>query len=449
LITKEATLTEHFPAPWKLAVIVTIPKENKNPQYPENRRPISLTQIFPPSFFKDSCSAFGYYVIILRLVESATKEYNMKAYTPAYIPKAYDTVWHTGLIYKLMKSGLPDVFVKFIASFLSRRKFQIKEGAALFSVHEAYAGLPQGSVLGPTLYNIYTADIPTHPETNIAQFGYDTAVLITHQNPLYAARTLQVHISLLENWFQKWRLTLNADKTQAICFTKCTMKRIPKLIICDKELEYQPTAKYLGVTLDQRLPWHQHLHQIKGKSIKRKLHLYKALVLPIITYAAPSWGYMNSNAYKPLQVAQNKALKLIHGSDWFTRTSQIHEDLNMPYIHEVLIKIIRKFYSRLQRSPNYFIKRIGDYDVDDFRLYRTPKMAIFDIGWFREQVGQLLPVSQTMRVTPSQDVLHIRHLSPEDAGRWVCRVSNQFGEQRLETQLTVTAQLSAHVLPQL
>jgi hypothetical protein len=64
-------------------------------------------------------------------------------------------------------------------------------------------------------------------------------------------------------------------------------------------------------------------------------------------------------------------------------------------------------------------------------------------------MGQLRPVTQTMRVTPSQDVLHIRHLSPEDAGRWVCRVANQFGEQRLETQLTVTAQLSVHVQPQL
>jgi hypothetical protein len=64
-------------------------------------------------------------------------------------------------------------------------------------------------------------------------------------------------------------------------------------------------------------------------------------------------------------------------------------------------------------------------------------------------MGQLRPVTQTMHVTPSQDVLHIRHLSPEDAGRWVCRVSNQFGEQRLETQLTVTAQLSVHVQPQL
>jgi hypothetical protein len=69
--------------------------------------------------------------------------------------------------------------------------------------------------------------------------------------------------------------------------------------------------------------------------------------------------------------------------------------------------------------------------------------------WFRDQIGQLRPVTQSARVTPSQDVLHIRHLSPEDAGRWVCRVSNQFGEQRLETQLTVTAQLSAHVQPQL
>jgi hypothetical protein len=69
--------------------------------------------------------------------------------------------------------------------------------------------------------------------------------------------------------------------------------------------------------------------------------------------------------------------------------------------------------------------------------------------WFRDLHGQLRPVTQTLRVMPSQDVLHIRHLSPEDAGRWVCRVSNQFGEQRLETQLIVTAQLSAHVQPQL
>jgi hypothetical protein len=88
---------------------------------------------------------------------------------------------------------------------------------------------------------------------------------------------------------------------------------------------------------------------------------------------------------------------------------------------------------------------LNDAFVCYFHLRLFP--AIY--RWFREQMGQLRPVTQTMRVTPSQDVLHIRHVSPEDAGRWVCRVSNQFGEQRLETQLTVTAQLSVHVQPQL
>jgi hypothetical protein len=85
--------------------------------------------------------------------------------------------------------------------------------------------------------------------------------------------------------------------------------------------------------------------------------------------------------------------------------------------------------------------------ISEILLYSTLFPVMY--RWFRDQMGQLRPVTQTMLVTPSQGVLHIRHLSPEDAGRWVCRVSNQFGEQRLETQLTVTAQLSVHVQPQL
>ncbi|KAJ4432530.1 hypothetical protein ANN_21152 [Periplaneta americana] len=97
------------------------------------------------------------------------------------------------------KNSVTDVFRRFrvlllrdcfIASFLNRQKFQIKEGAALSSVHDVHAGLPQGSVIGPILYNIYTADMPTHPKTNIGQFADDTAVLITHQNPTNSHSTL-------------------------------------------------------------------------------------------------------------------------------------------------------------------------------------------------------------------------------------------------------------------
>ncbi|GLG96443.1 Uncharacterized protein GBIM_03426 [Gryllus bimaculatus] len=69
--------------------------------------------------------------------------------------------------------------------------------------------------------------------------------------------------------------------------------------------------------------------------------------------------------------------------------------------------------------------------------------------WLREVSGQLRPVAASLRVAPAQDVLHIRHVGAEDAGRWVCRVHNQFGEQHLDTQLAVTAPLAVHVQPQL
>ncbi|XP_044257604.1 Down syndrome cell adhesion molecule-like protein Dscam2 isoform X1 [Tribolium madens] len=70
-------------------------------------------------------------------------------------------------------------------------------------------------------------------------------------------------------------------------------------------------------------------------------------------------------------------------------------------------------------------------------------------NWFREIESHLQPVHSSARFEPSQDILHIRRLKSEDAGRWTCKVSNNFGEQRLDIHLTVTAHLSVHVLPQL
>lgn len=73
----------------------------------------------------------------------------------------------------------------------------------------------------------------------------------------------------------------------------------------------------------------------------------------------------------------------------------------------------------------------------------------FSYSWFREIEGHLQPVHSSARFEPSQDILYIRRLKSEDAGRWTCKVSNSFGEQRLDIRLTVTAHLSVHVLPQL
>ncbi|XP_017776462.1 PREDICTED: Down syndrome cell adhesion molecule-like protein Dscam2 isoform X2 [Nicrophorus vespilloides] len=70
-------------------------------------------------------------------------------------------------------------------------------------------------------------------------------------------------------------------------------------------------------------------------------------------------------------------------------------------------------------------------------------------NWYREVNGHLQPVYSNPRYAPLQDILHIKRLNHEDAGRWTCKVTNHFGEQKLDMQLTVTAQLNVHVLPQL
>ena len=138
---------------------------------------------------------------ILRLVEVITKGFNDKAFTPAiflYVAKAYDSVWHTGLIYSLIKYGLPDAIIKLLTSYLQRRITQVKEGTEMSAVYSTNAGVPRGFVIGPLLYNMYVSDVPTMPETYIAQYADDTILYPNHKNTLYAVQCLQQLIDSVE-----------------------------------------------------------------------------------------------------------------------------------------------------------------------------------------------------------------------------------------------------------
>jgi hypothetical protein len=80
-------------------------------------------------------------------------------------------------------------------------------------------GVPQGSVLGPILYLIYTADIPTTGVTDMATFADDTAILASHLDPNTASHNLQTHLHSLQNWFRKWKFQVNETKSVHVTFT--------------------------------------------------------------------------------------------------------------------------------------------------------------------------------------------------------------------------------------
>jgi hypothetical protein len=117
------------------------------------------------------------------------------------ISQAFDTVWHTGLLYKLRRS-LPLHYSLILKFYLHSRYFLLKVETEYTELPSVNAGVPQGSVLEPLLYLLYTADLPTLPETKTADFADDTAVVAMDSDPVIASHTLQTDLLEIQNWFK-------------------------------------------------------------------------------------------------------------------------------------------------------------------------------------------------------------------------------------------------------
>jgi retron-type reverse transcriptase len=172
------------------------------------------------------------------------------------IKKAFDTTWHPGLLYKLSKLGFSINLIKLISSFLSQRKFRVSEEGEMSTPREMHAGVPQGSVLSPTLYNIYTNHTPQTPQTpgvNLALFADDTCLYATERKEGYVLSKLQRGLDAIETWCERWNIKINEDKTQAIYFSHRRRQPEPLLTLNRRIIPFVNNVKYLGVIFDKRI----------------------------------------------------------------------------------------------------------------------------------------------------------------------------------------------------
>ena len=166
------------------------------------------------------------------------------------VQQAFDKVWHRGLLFKI-KSRLPHNFYMLLRSYIQDRIFRTKCNDSYSKFYDAKAGVPQGSVLGPTLYLLYTADIPETDGVLSATFADDTAALCNSKDPNEASENLQLHLNKIDEWMRKWRVKASVSKAKHVTFTlrkgNCTQVRLG-----NNPLPHSDTAKYLGIHLDRR-----------------------------------------------------------------------------------------------------------------------------------------------------------------------------------------------------
>jgi hypothetical protein len=120
---------------------------------------------------------------------------------------------------QVKRISLPLNYFLILNSYLHSRHFLVKVETEYTELSSVNAGVPLGSVLGLLLYLLYTADLPTLPESTTATFSDDTAVVTMDSDPVIASQKPQTDLLAIQNWFKKWRKKANESKSIHITFT--------------------------------------------------------------------------------------------------------------------------------------------------------------------------------------------------------------------------------------
>ncbi|CAG9138207.1 unnamed protein product, partial [Plutella xylostella] len=362
----------YFPNQWKVSQITMILKAGKPPHQTSSYRPISLLPLLSKLFEKVISRRLNRWLEDNRIIPQHQFGFRMKHSTIEQVHRvcdhirhtleskeycsgvfldvqqAFDKVWHAGLLYKL-KLWHPHNLFQLLKSYIEDRIFYVKIIEGTSSFHEVKAGVPQGSVLGPSLYLIYISDVPESVNILTATFADDTAILASDKDPVSASKTVQSHLDQVHNWMKRWKIKASAAKSNHITFT-LRRDNCPPVKLGDEVLPHQTVVKYLGFHLDRKQIWKTHIQNKRDElnqkyrslswllgrqsklSVNNKLLIYKAVLKPVWTYGIQLWGSAKNSNIAIMQRFQNSVLKTIAHAPWFTKIDEVHEYLQMPTV---------------------------------------------------------------------------------------------------------------------
>lgn len=266
------------------------------------------------------------------------------------LSKAFDTVNHQLLLEKLERAGIRGNVHQLFSNYLHNRFQAVCIDGTLSSWKQVTTGVPQGSVLGPTLFLIFINDLKYlalkgqlylyADDASLFYSGADDAVNCFHMNS---------DLALLSSYFCTNLLTLNKEKTKFLHLRNQTFRPSNRIsvLIEGEEIEQVDSIVYLGLKLDKNLNFGSHVDMICGRILGAVASLYKvrtmlppeamksiyfSLIHSHVIYLCSIWGQTTYNHLRPLQVLQNRALKIAY--ELPPLTSTVH--LFSHYVRNVL-----------------------------------------------------------------------------------------------------------------
>ena len=250
------------------------------------------------------------------------------------LSKAYDSISHTLLLHKLSKMGFSEFSLMWIKSYLENRKQIIKFNKYTSTEETVMSGIPQGSIIGPILFVVFTNDLAQTFTKSCKMVSYadDVQLVISADTIKELIHKIEEVIQQAQKWYELNSMKNNIGKTEVLIINNGKMENKIKIKVTDegKSIGIVPKKwiKVLGVYLDENLNWKRQISEVRKKSsnairnlhrvnqlipIRQRVQLYNALITPHFSYCDIIWagcGVVNS---RRLQVTQNYAARSILG----------------------------------------------------------------------------------------------------------------------------------------
>ncbi len=423
-----------FPTKWKLANVAPIYKNKGDRKLCNYYRPISLLPCVSKVLEKILFSHIYEFLRINRIIAP-----NQSGFTPGDsaimqishiidkmttlmdkgheiialfldLAKAFDVVWRKGLLFKLDRVGIRDSsqckLLSWFRSYLSDRHQCVVLNGKSSSLMTNNSGVPQGSVLGPLLFLIYINDLVHGLKCKSFLFADDTSLFSSGETIFDCYAKLNKDLETINTWARKWKIKINADKTEGLIISrKSTQYAVPKITLDGCNVNFVREHKHVGVWLDNKLDWKIHIEKLADKANKRMgilrrfkyslprhalNQIYLSFIRPLMEYGGPLFAGQDLQDLEILDKIQIAAMHIVTGAKQKTSHELLKNDTQWDDLSvrrklqqvTMLHKVIHKKY------PEYLLNNLPHMSDGNSRLERRYKFHTphFDHAFYRDSI---------------------------------------------------------------